>query len=258
MLDREKPDAWLLLNERFGDSTVPAVGDYSTVVWQLGAGIGETIDYTDEKGRPFKVVIAGIIRDSILQGNLMISRDNFATLFPSRTACRVILVDASDEAAGPAARILERRYAGHGLVLTPAEDRVAAFKAVERSYLAVFQVLGGLGLLLGTVGLATVVLRNVLDRRAELGMLRAVGFETKSLKKMIFLEHVIVIAWGLVGGTAAALAATAGVVGAGRGAAPYIYVAATALAVGISSLVWVVLAAAVSADDRILEALRME
>ena len=52
-----------------------------------------------------------------------------------------------------------------GLELTPATQRLAAFNAVQNTYLNTFQVLGGLGLLLGSAGLGVVVLRNVLERR---------------------------------------------------------------------------------------------
>ena len=59
--------------------------------------------------------------------------------------------------------------------VTPAVRRLAAFNAVQNTYLSTFQVLGGLGLLLGSVGLGVVVLRNVLERRGELALLLAVG-----------------------------------------------------------------------------------
>jgi len=44
---------------------------------------------------------------------------------------------------------------------------------VQNTYLNTFQVLGALGLLLGSAGLGVVVLRNVLERRAELAAMLA-------------------------------------------------------------------------------------
>ena len=54
-----------------------------------------------------------------------------------------------------------------GLELTPAAQRLNEFNAVQNTYLSTFQVLGGLGLLLGSAGLGVVVLRNVLERAAN-------------------------------------------------------------------------------------------
>ena len=58
-------------------------------------------------------------------------------------------------------------------MLRSVPDRIAAFHRVENTYLSTFQSLGALGLLLGTAGLAAVLLRNVLERRRELALLRA-------------------------------------------------------------------------------------
>jgi len=249
---------WLVLNERFGEGTVPAVADYSTVVWQLGKKTGDTIDYLDEKGRPFRILIAGVIEDSVLQGGLVISRENFTRLFPSNTSSRVLLAGAGEDSVAEAAGILRRRFETSGLVLESTDQRLARFQAVERTYLGIFQVLGSLGLVMGTVGLAMVVLRNVLDRTAELAMMRAVGFGIKPLKKMILYEHLMIIAWGAAAGAAAALSATAPVLGLAAGAGPYLSIIATSAAVGVSSLAWAVLAAAVSLRGDILGELRRE
>ena len=54
-----------------------------------------------------------------------------------------------------------------GADATGTAERLAQFHRVENTYLSTFQALGGLGLILGTMGLATVLLRNVLERGAS-------------------------------------------------------------------------------------------
>jgi ABC-type antimicrobial peptide transport system permease subunit len=76
---------------------------------------------------------------------------------------------------------------------------------VENTYLSTFQALGGLGLLLGSLGLAVVLLRGVWERRAELALLRALGYRRSLLGWMVLAENGFLLLAGLVAGTVAAL-----------------------------------------------------
>jgi ABC-type antimicrobial peptide transport system permease subunit len=59
------------------------------------------------------------------------------------------------------------------------------------------------------VGLAAVLLRNVLERRRELALLRAVGYGRGHLFALIASENVVLLGWGLVVGAVSALVAIA-------------------------------------------------
>ncbi len=87
--------------------------------------------------------------------------------------------------------------------MTPTADKLARFLGVEEMYLSTFQLLGGLGLILGTVGLGVILMRNVNERRNELSMLRAFGFERRSIAWMIVLENGFQLLVGLTIGTLA-------------------------------------------------------
>ena len=90
------------------------------------------------------------------------------------------------------------------MTVTPVKDRIVAFQAVIGAYLTLFQVLGGLGLLLGVAGLAVVLLRNVWDRAGELALLEAVGYSHRSVAKLILIENGFLLLLGLVIGVVAA------------------------------------------------------
>src|SRR5918998_153023 len=68
------------------------------------------------------------------------------------------------------------RCLAQGLEVTPAAARLESYLAVRNMYLSTFQALGGMGLLLGTLGLAVVLLRSVWERRGELALVRALGY----------------------------------------------------------------------------------
>jgi len=85
---------------------------------------------------------------------------------------------------------------------------LANFMSVQNTYLSTFQSLGALGLLLGTFGLAAVQIRNVLERKRELGLMGAVGFGRGRLVKMILIETCWLLGIGLLVGVLAAICGT--------------------------------------------------
>ena len=103
--------------------------------------------------------------------------------------------------------LLEAKLGEYGFDAEPVVDRLGRFLSVQNTYLTTFQVLGGLGLLLGTIGLGTVMQRNVLERRSELALLRAVGFRRSGLRWLVLSENAFLLGWGLFSGTLSALLA---------------------------------------------------
>src|ERR1700749_4672593 len=101
--------------------------------------------------------------------------------------------------------MLTRAFQNYGLELTPTTRRLDAFNAVQNTYLSTFQVLGGLGLLLGSAGLGVVVLRNVQERRGELALLLAIGFRKRALQWLVLSEHGALLGLGLAVGIIAAV-----------------------------------------------------
>ena len=91
----------------------------------------------------------------------------------------------------------------------PTAERLQAYLAVENTYLSTFQALGGLGLILGSLGLAVVLLRSVWERRGELALLRALGFRRLTLGWLVLAENGFLLLLGLAAGTVSALVAAA-------------------------------------------------
>ena len=108
-----------------------------------------------------------------------------------------------------------------GLEVTQTEKRLAAFNAVQNTYLNTFQILGGLGLLLGSAGMGIVVLRNVLERRSELAVLLAIGFRKRNLRWLVLSEHAALLWLGISLGIFAALVAVLPALLSPRGDLPY-------------------------------------
>ena len=178
--------------------------------------------------------------NSILQGSLLIDQAAFTHRFPNESGHRAFLMDAPAVSANDAAATLTRALQDVGFEAVPAADRLARFNAVQNTYLNTFQILGGLGLLLGSVGLGVVVLRNVYERRAELAVLQALGFEASLVRRLVLTEHALLVAVGMGLGVAAAMVAVfPALSGAGL---PWLGLALTLLIVAANGLVCAVLA----------------
>jgi putative ABC transport system permease protein len=249
---------WGALNLRVESDVIPAIGDAASIQWALKAKLGDTIDYEDERGRKFKIKLVGAIQNSILQGNLIISEKHFIERFPNESGYRMFLIDAPSNIAEEAGRELTRALQDYGMQLTRTSDRLAAFNAVQNTYINTFQVLGGLGLLLGSFGLGVVVLRNVFERRAELALLQAVGFTPRRVKRLILGEHATLMAAGLMIGAAAAIIAVLPQLLQTRGAFPLISLAATLLGVIVFGLAATWFATSLALRGNLLESLRSE
>jgi len=251
-------DPWSVLDRPDPDGAIPAVGDMNTVMWSLEKGVGATIDYRDDRGQPFKVRIVGIIGNSVLQGSLLISEQQFEARFPAESGYQVFLVDAKPDRAAAVAPVLERALEDAGLELTSTAVRLGEFNSVENTYLSIFAVLGGLGLLLGSLGLGVVVLRNVLERRGELALLRAVGFGRPALQWMVFSEHALLLGLGLVVGVVSAVLAVLPALGSPGAEVPYGTLVVTLLAVLVSGVVWTWGATVLALRGPLMSGLRSE
>lgn len=192
-----------------GLSTVPVLGDLNTLMFSMHKSVGQTIAIPNEEHPQHQLKIAGMFQDSVFQGVLVMREDDFSKLYPQQKGFRYFLIEVPPELAEAASSLLETELAEYGFDAEPVSDRLARFLSVQNTYLSTFQTLGGLGLLLGTFGLATVMLRNVLERQAELALLRAVGFRAASVGLLVLYENAFVLSWGLLAGTISALLAVA-------------------------------------------------
>jgi len=199
-------DAWTQLGATLPKGLIPAMVDANTMQYVLHKRIGDTIDIPHGV-EAIRLQIVGTLSGSLFQSEILIGEEAFLRLFPEEQGHRLFLLDAPEAMWGMVTTTLEEALSDSGFDVTPAADRLAQFHRVENTYLSTFQALGALGLLIGTVGLAAVLLRNVLERRRELALLRAVGYTATETMRLIFFENTALLAAGLAIGTVCALLA---------------------------------------------------
>src|SRR5207249_6214168 len=131
---RSEGNQRLLTSSPTAEDEVPAIGDANSIQWALHKKVGESIDYTDEQGRKFKLRLVGAVANSILQGNLIIDEAEFIKRFPSESGYRMFLIDAPSNRVAQVSAALSRGLQDVGLEVTRVEQRLDAFNAVEHTY----------------------------------------------------------------------------------------------------------------------------
>jgi ABC-type antimicrobial peptide transport system permease subunit len=210
--EAEKANPWRLLAQKSAtgeDKAVPAVIDKETAMYslKLDQGIGEEFKVTYEGSEPIRFRVVGLLDLGILHGSLLIGEDDLVKRFPDVSGYRYFLIESPPGKTDQVAAILEDRLGDQGFDATKALDRLRDLQAIQNTYLSTFQSLGALGLLLGTFGLATVQVRNVVERRSELALMRAAGFRHSRLAKLVMLENIALLVGGLLTGFVAAMIA---------------------------------------------------
>lgn len=202
----EDASPWQLLGADLGENVIPAIGDANSTQWILKVPLGGDVLLENERGEEVRLRLVANLATSIFQSELLISEEKFLEHFPSRSGHPYFLFDLPEDlAADEVSTALEAGLERYGFDAVSTAEKLASFHAVQNTYLSTFRSLGGLGLLLGTLGLAVVLVRNVLERRGELAVLRAFGYRETTLRRLILVENVSLLVAGLVVGTVAAL-----------------------------------------------------
>ncbi len=206
--DPEKANPWQMLQRPTDDGAIPVIIDQNTANYSLKIfATGGDYEVKYDSGETVKFRVVGFLCNTILQGSLVISEKNFVHAFPNLGGYRYFLISAPTGADGVSQK-LESRLGDEGFDARSATDVLANFMQVQNTYLSTFQSLGALGLLLGTFGLAVVQVRNVVERKQELGLMRAVGFSSRKLSQLVLLENASLLMFGLGAGIVSAIFAT--------------------------------------------------
>jgi putative ABC transport system permease protein len=254
----ERANPWLLLDRRFEDGAVPVIGDANSLAYSLHRNVGDDVQIDGPGGTPITLRVVAALADSMFKSELLIADHDFVRLFPRHEGSRFFLLDVTAGRRSQAVALLEDRLADFGFDVQSTAERLAAYHRVENTYLTTFQALGGLGLVLGTFGLGAVLLRNVLERRRELALLRAVGYRGSHLATMVMAESLVLLSAGLAAGLLAAVLAILPALVARGGALPVVPTGALLAGVLLAGLVSSLAATRAASTGSLLKALRSE
>jgi ABC-type antimicrobial peptide transport system permease subunit len=199
---------WNLLNENPGGNIIYGVADQTVLQWGMKMTVGDTLVMRTEQGQPLKIIIAGGLKTSVFQGHVVIGRKNFEKYYPSVAGSSVMLVMGNQSASAYYSELLEDRLNLYDINIEKTTDRLSSFYRVTNTYLSVFGIMGGLGMITGIAGLGFVLLRNYNRRRREFAIMLAVGFTVKKIRKMMLSGQMLILVAGIATGIISAVIAT--------------------------------------------------
>ena len=247
------PNPWTLLDRPLPTQAadtlpIPAILDQATAQWALKlGGVGSGFTVADDDGKKVDLEIVGLLEPSILQGYVLVSESNFERIFPRRSGYAMAMIDgaAAISPLGADVRSHSRHltqaiaaaWADAGVSVESTLERLRSLSAVQNTFLAGFQALGTLGLLLGTVGVAAVQAQSVLERTAAIGLMRAIGFTLFRIRSIVVLETLLMVGLGLAVGTLSGCLALVPSLVAGVARVPLAWILATSGLTMAASLV---------------------
>lgn len=107
--------------------------------------------------------------------------------------------------ARAAANALERSLSRSGLQSVLLKEELAESRRSTEGIFALVQGFVGLGLLIGIAALGVITIRAVVERRQQIGVLRAIGFQGGMIQAVFLLENLFVAGLGTLIGYALAL-----------------------------------------------------
>jgi putative ABC transport system permease protein len=110
----------------------------------------------------------------------------------------VRLEDGTD--SEDAARAIEGALATQGVQADSIRKLIDDSSAQDRAFTRMFQGFMALGLFVGIAALGVIAFRSVVERRQQIGMLRAIGYQTESVTMTFMLESAFVALMGILSG----------------------------------------------------------
>jgi putative ABC transport system permease protein len=157
-----------------------------------------------QTGRTLRLTVIGILSDTAPPEmlGLSTSQNTLATAFPGRVDPTIHYFDlAPGVDPETAATQLESAFLASGMEAQSIEQVVKDAVASSLLFNRLIQGFMGLGLIVGVAALGVISARAVVERRQQIGVLRAIGFRRRMVQTAFLLESSFVALTAIVVGT---------------------------------------------------------
>ncbi|RRQ28474.1 ABC transporter permease [Rhodococcus sp. Eu-32] len=184
-----------------GEQTPNSIGVSESASKKNDWPLGSTIDMVSLDGKSVSVTVTTIFADNPLVGDWILSDDVYQAVTPGvvRSDIAVLIGAAPGTDLGQLRTDLEN--AVKPFVVVQVQDR-EEFKGAQSqqidTLLAVLYGLLALAVVIAILGIVNTLALSVVERRREIGMLRAVGMQRPQVRRTIYLESMLIALFGAI------------------------------------------------------------
>ncbi len=161
-----------------------------------------------QTGEKTRLTIIGVLSDSapLEMSGISSSQSTLTAAFPGRAEPTIhYFTVAPGVDPGAAAQRLESSFITNGLEAEPIQKVVDDAVAANKTFNRLIQGFMALGLVVGVAALGVISARAVVERRQQIGVMRAIGFRRTMIQTVFLLESSFVALTSIVVGTALGL-----------------------------------------------------
>src|SRR5829696_4644277 len=128
--------------------------------------------------------------------------DTVRALYPNADFTQAYFIQLKDpDKAGDMADVVEAALLKNGVQATSIEDALEDSQRQSTGFLYIIQGFMGLGLVVGIAAIGVIAFRSVVERRQQIGVLRALGFQRDMISLSFLIETVFVVGIGVLAGS---------------------------------------------------------
>jgi putative ABC transport system permease protein len=161
--------------------------------------VGDQISVEFQNGNSTQITVVGIMDQIFLQG--VFTSATFVVSGAVQVDTNTFYVATSHSSSltdADVAKQLEKQFVEYGFMTFVIKDTVEEFMSTVSSIMQLMEVFLGIGLVVGIAGLGIITIRNVTERRQEIGVMRAIGFQRRMILEVFLLETSFVSLLGIV------------------------------------------------------------
>ncbi|MGZ4933484.1 MAG: ABC transporter permease [Halobacteriota archaeon] len=177
---------------------------------QQSVKAGDTITLPTAKGTQ-TFTVAGVLNEFYLHGVFM-GKPTMKGLFPRVQGDTLFMVKlAGGTSPLDTTYELKQGYKAFGMDATVIRDEVQQLTEQSQAFTQLIDIFLGLGLIIGIASLGTVTVRSILERRQQIGMMRAIGFQQSQVMRSLLTEGLFTATLGTLVGVGTGVVLTYGI-----------------------------------------------